>query len=192
VHRPGDRPAGGPGLPFGSLDGRRRYREARVPIGATVTVTGMAMPFGDIADPAAANLLDGTAVDAGDPEVALDLAEARAAGVLAPTADAAWGNAAIPGFGIGRPTRAPVLDPEATKPPPPDASLAARVAATFDIAPDALVLATNGDVALRIALGAPAEVTDRHDGQFIVGLAGAALAIGSAMALALLVQGFVR
>jgi hypothetical protein len=179
-------------IPLGTLDGRRRYREARIDVGATVTVTGLAVRFADIADPAAANLLDGSGVDAFDAEVALDIAEAREAGVLAATAADAWGNAAIPGFGIGRPTREPVLDPDATAPPPPDPTLAARVAATFDIAPDAVVLATTDELPLRIALGAPSDVTRRHGWQFVVGLAGAALAIASAMSLALVLDRVIR
>ena len=36
-----------------------------------------------------------------DPEVAADLAEARAEGTLVDDPAAAWGNAAIPGFGSG-------------------------------------------------------------------------------------------
>ena len=42
-------------------------------------------------------LLDGSNVGPDDPEVAGDLAEARAAGLLAATPEEAWGNAAIPG-----------------------------------------------------------------------------------------------
>ena len=181
----------------GLLGGRasersRRYREARIDVGETVTVLGRALPFGDLADPTAANLLAGSAVDAADPEVALDLAEARAAGALAATPAEAWGNAAIPGFGIGRPVRPPILDAAATPLPPGEPELAARVAATWDIAPDTLVLAASDEVPLEIAVGAPTAVTDRHETRFVVGLVGAALAIGSAMGVALVLDGGLR
>ncbi|MBA2720437.1 MAG: hypothetical protein H0U52_14535, partial [Chloroflexi bacterium] len=86
------RDSGGSMLLAGS-HGRRQYREARIEVGDPVTVTGRVLPFRDIADPAAANLLDASGVDAADPEIALDLAEARAAGLLAATPEEAWGNA---------------------------------------------------------------------------------------------------
>ena len=54
------------------------------------------------------------------------------------------------------------------------------------------MLATSDEVPLRIALGAPSAVTARHDWQFVLGLLGAVLAIGSAMSLALLLDGGLR
>jgi hypothetical protein len=177
------------GLPLASARGRNHYREARIDPGDQVTVVGRALPFADLSDPAGANMVDGTGIEGGDPEIALDLAEARAAGVLAATPAEAWGNAAIEGFGIGKPVRAPVLDPGADLPPPPDPELAARAAAAFAIAPDALILAASEEVPLLISLGAPTQVAARQEWQFVLGLAGAALAIGSAMTLALLLQG---
>ena len=182
----------GAGLAPPSSQRGRHYREARIEVGDTVTVTGRALPFRDLADPSVANLLDGSGVDAADLEVAIDLAEARAAGRLAATPEEAWGNAAIAGFGIGRPVRAPELDPAATPLATGDPDLAARVAATFEIAPDVLVLATSDEVPLRIALGAPSAVTARDDWQFVLGLLGAVLAIGSAMSLALILDGGLR
>ena len=103
------------------LGGRRRhYEERRLAPGDIVTIVGSAMPFHDIDDPATANRDDPTlALD--DPEVAMNLAEAREAGLLKGSPEEAWGNAAIPGFGIGRPTRAPDLDP-AAQPLPPSTS----------------------------------------------------------------------
>ena len=184
------RAGAGPASP--SSRGQRHYREARIEVGDTVTVTGRVLPFRDLADPGAANLLDGSAVAGEDPEVAMDLAAARAAGLLAASPAEAWGNAAIPGFGIGRPVHTPELDPAATPLPAADPDLATRVAATFEIAPDDLVLATSDEVPLRIALGAPAAVAARHDRQFVLGLLGAVLAIGSAMCLALLLDGGLR
>jgi hypothetical protein len=53
-----------------------------------------------------------------DPEIAASYAEARAAGILNTDPAEAWGNAAIPGFGIGRPVRPPILDPAADALPP--------------------------------------------------------------------------
>jgi signal transduction histidine kinase len=41
-------------------------------------------------------------------QVAANLAEARQAGILLTDPAAAWGNAAIPGFGIGRPVSEPL------------------------------------------------------------------------------------
>jgi hypothetical protein len=182
----------GGGAPLAASGRRNHAREARIEAGDPVTVVGRALPFADVADPAGANLLDGSGVESVDPEIALDLAEARAAGLLADTAAEAWGNAAIPGFGIGKPVRPPGLDPAADLPPPPDPELAARAAATFSIAPDALVLATADDAPLLISLGAPTQAAARQQWQFVLGLGGAALAIASAMGLAIVLQGAFR
>ena len=73
-----------------------------------------------------------------DPEIAADLAEARADGTLVDDPAEAWGNAAIPGFGIGRPVVAPVIDPAANTLPLADAEAAARAERTFRIAPETL------------------------------------------------------
>ena len=89
----------------GSDRGRRR-RDGRRPGPAVLRAVRSA----------AANLLDASLVSTADPEVAADLAEARASGQLAATPAEAWGNAAIEGFGIGHPVRTPVLDPEADSP----------------------------------------------------------------------------
>ena len=99
-----------------------------------------------------------TAPDAAvdDPEVAADLAEARADGHLADDPAAAWGNAAIPGFGIGRPVvdagHRPGREPAAARrrrtrrPVPSERSR---------IAPETLVLAASDEVPLLIAHGVP-------------------------------------
>jgi len=162
----------------------RRYFEARIDPGDVVTLVGRALPFGDLADPASANVLDGSMVAADDLEVAADLAEARAEGRLEMSPAEAWGNAAIEGFGIGRPVRAPELDPEATPPPPPDPSVKARAAAAFDIPSDSLVLASTPEAPLLVSLGAPSTIVARERARFVTGLLGAALAIGCAVALA--------
>lgn len=168
---------------------RRRYTEARIDAGDVVTVVGRAMPFGDLEDPAAANLLEGSAVPADDAEVQADLAEARAAGQLEDTAAEAWGNAAIPGFGIGRPVTPPELDPAANPLPRGDPALAARVRDAFEIPSESLVLATAAEAPLFVSLGAPAAIAARGRGRFLVGLLGAVVAIGSAVALAILLSG---
>jgi hypothetical protein len=121
---------------------------------------------------------------ADDPEVAANIAEAREAGILLADPEDAWGNAAIPGFGIGRPTRAPDLDPQADHPVLGPASDAARTAARFDIAPETLVLAAAPDVPLLIAYGEPGAAVQRQQERFTIGLLGAVLAIASAIALA--------
>ncbi len=93
--------------------GRRTYRETRLEPGDPVTIVGRAMPFADLSDPSGADVGTGDDLQSDDPEIAADLAAARAAGTLADDAADAWGNAAIAGFGIGRPVAAPELDPRA-------------------------------------------------------------------------------
>jgi hypothetical protein len=172
--------------------GGRHYREARIEPGDQVTVVGRALPFGDLADPEEANVLDGASVAEDDPEIAGDLAQARAAGLLEPTAEAAWGNAAIPGFGIGRPVRAPELDPAAVALPLATTEEAKRAEATFAIAPEELVLAAGPGSPLGIGLGAPQTMEARADWQFVLGLVGAVVSIASAMALGLVASGTIR
>ena len=167
----------------------RHYRESRVEIGAVVTVVGQALPFDQLADPADADRLESSDPLTDDPEIAADIAAARDAGTLTTNPDDAWGNASIPGFGIGRPVRPPELDDAASDPPLASAEEATRIERTFEIAPDALVLAASETVPLVIASGPPAAVAGRAQRLFLVGLLGAVLAIGSAMALALMVGG---
>jgi hypothetical protein len=123
-----------------------------------------------------------------DPLVAAEVAEARAAGTLL-TPEEAWGNAAIPGFGIGRPVREPELDPEADRPAIEPESRAREAAARFDIAPDTLVIAAAEGSPLLIAEGAPEAVVAREQGRFLLGLLGAALAVGSAIVAAIVLGG---
>jgi hypothetical protein len=163
---------------------RREYREARLEAGDAVTVVGRALPFSDLADPAGADLGTGAGDPDADPEIAADLAEARAAGTLADDAAAAWGNAAIPGFGIGRPVSAPVIDPAATPLTLATAADAAAAQRRFEIAPDSLVMAVSDEVPLLIAYGTPVAVVGRDQARFAVGLLGAGLAIASAVLLA--------
>ena len=80
-----------------------RRRQAPLPrgpdrAGDVVTVIGRALPFDQLPRSGAGHLAEGHDLQA-DPEIAADLAEARAAGILETDPAEAWGNAAIPGFG---------------------------------------------------------------------------------------------
>jgi hypothetical protein len=171
------------------MDGSQRYHETRLEIGDPVTIVGRALPFSDLPDPAAADAGSGSDPLLDDPVIAADIAAATADGSLAADPSAAWGNAAIPGFGIGHPVSAAVIDPAAHRLPLASASDAARVERRFAIAPDTLVLAASAEVPLLIAYGSPGQVVRRTQARFFVGLLGAILAIASAMALALIVGG---
>ena len=111
----------------------------------------------------------------------MNIAEAREAGILT-TPEEAWGNAAIPGFGIGRPVRAPELDAAATAPVLATAAEADTISRTWDLEPDLLVLAAAEDAPMLVATGAPGDVVAREEGRFLLGLLGAVLAIGAAIA----------
>lgn len=178
--------------------GRREYEEARIEPGDVVTIVGMALPFAQLPDPTAADtggadLIGGDGLDAtgaiADPEVAADLAEAQAAGILETDPDEAWGNAAIPGFGIGRPTRAPELDDGAASLPLAGAAEAAETERIFTIDPADLVVAAAPEAGLLVSLGSPGAVVAREENQFLVGLLGAILAIASAILLATALSG---
>lgn len=183
--------AGSGQRPLPNGDGRRRYREAILAPGDAVTIIGRALPFSDLSDPAEADIAIGSELASDDPEVLGDIAEAREAGLLEATPEEAWGNAAIPGFGIGQPVRAPELDAGASPLPLATASQAAAAERRFGIAPETLVLASAPGVPLLIAHGLPSVAVERGQGRFLVGLLGAVLAIGSAMALALTLTGVV-
>jgi len=169
--------------------GRREYREARLEPGDAVTIVGRALPFRDLDDPAGADIgMGGSDIEA-DPETAADMADARAAGALADGPEHAWGNAAIPGFGIGRPVTTPDIDPAANPLPLATAEAAAIAERRFEIAPDSLVLAASDESPLLIAYGTPNALVDRDQARFAVGLLGAGLAIASAVILALSLSG---
>jgi hypothetical protein len=170
-------------------EGWREYREARLEPGDAVTIVGRALPFRDLDDPAAADLGMGGSDLESDPEIAADMAVARAAGALADDPDAAWGNAAIPGFGIGRPVTTPDIDPAADPLPLATADAAAIAERRFEIAPETLVLASSEEVPLLIGYGTPTAVVGRGQTRFLVGLLGAVLAIASAMVLATSLDG---
>ena len=174
---------------IGSRARRRRYTEARLEPGEIVTVLGRALPFDQLDDPEWADHLEEGDPLLGDPEIAADLAAARAAGRLHDDPAVAWGNAAIPGFGIGRPVREPELHEEAHEPALAGAADAERFARTFEIARDTLVVAAAPDVPLVVAAGPPEAAAGRHERAFLAGLVGAVIAIASAMWLAIAVGG---
>jgi hypothetical protein len=168
---------------------RRTYEERRIEPGDMVTVIGAVLPFRDVPDPVTADRWDPLAA-LDDPEVAASIAAARAAGTLVGSPEEAWGNAAIPGFGIGRPTRPPELDPEAA--PPVLATPAEAAAATplaFDLPPGALVVGAAEGTPLVVSTGTPAAIEQAHTTGFVVGIGGAILAVVSAVTLALVVDG---
>jgi hypothetical protein len=179
------------GSPLAALAGSRdrSYEESRIEPGDTVTILGGVLPFADLVDPVGADFGVDAGASGNDPEIAADLAEARAAGTLAGSAEEAWGNAAIPGFGIGRPVREPELHPEADAMRLATADEQARTERVFDLGPDTLVLAAGDEVPLVIAGGAPEVAVARHRDLTVVGLLGAILAIGSAMVLAAALSG---
>ena len=171
--------------------GRRTYSEARLEPGEVVTIVGAARPYRDLE----AELAQPIPQD--DPELEAALAAARASGRLAATPEEAWGNAAIPGFGIGRPTRPPELDGEAdvpSTPSPAEAQAAETQArARFVIGPDELVVGQpEGEGQLVIYPGTPAEAVDRERDTLLIGLLGAVLAIGAALAIAAQLSGVLR
>ena len=179
------------GIISGTGRGRSEYEEARIEVGDTVTIIGTALPFDQLPDPDGADLAEGSAVGGplaamGDPEIAADL---DAAGTLAANPEEAWGNASIPGFGIGEPVRAPHLNPEASPESVADHDTAERFTRTFAIAPGELVLAIGQGRPMLVSLGAPSVAVARGQDQFLLGLLGAVVAIGSAVMLAIAISG---
>ena len=169
---------------YGADRGSHQYLEARIEPGDTVTIVGRALPFGALADPSEADIGGGGVLPADDPEVMMNLAEAREAGILVTDPALAWGNAAIPGFGIGSPVREPELDPSAHRPALATPDTASRIARTFDIPSEQLVIAAGPGMPLLVSFGEPAIAAGRYRDTFVMGLLGALLAIGSAIVLA--------
>ena len=169
---------------YGSGNSNRQYVEARIEPGDTVTIVGRALPFRALADPSEADMGGGEALPADDPEVAMNIAEAREAGILLTDPALAWGNAAIPGFGVGSPVREPELDASARRPVLATPDAASRIARTFDIPPEQLVIAAGPATSLLVSFGEPTLAASRYRDTFVTGLLGAVLAIGSAIVLA--------
>jgi hypothetical protein len=166
----------------------RTYSEARLEAGETLTIVGAARPYRDLEAELARSIVED------DPDLDAALAAARASGRLATTPEEAWGNAAIPGFGIGQPTRPPELDPEADEPPTPSPAEAeaaeAEAEARFVIGPDELVIGQpEGEGQLVIYPGTPGDAVERERTTLLVGLLGAVLAIGAAMLVAAQLSG---
>ena len=109
-------------------------------------------------------------------------------GTLAASPEEAWGNAAIPDFGIGQPTRSPELDPEAHAPGVPDAATDRAAMERYAIAADTLVLARGPGGAMAVYRGGPAAATRHHDPAFLLGLVGVGMAVFSALALGVMLS----
>jgi hypothetical protein len=176
---------GGSFLRSGRREGRR-YREARLEPGQTVTILGQAWPWGEVRETVLA-WRPGANVER---DIADDIAYAREMGTLAASPEEAWGNAAIPGFGIGAPTAAPRLDPEAVRPElPTDPATHEAALAKYRIPDEELVLSRGLGGGLAIYLGSPREATSHHDFAFMLGLSGAVMAALCAFALGLMLTG---
>ncbi len=173
------------GAPLGKETGRR-YREARLEPGQTITVLGQAWPWGEVCEV----LLTWTPSSNVEADMAGDLAYAREMGILAASPEEAWGNAAIPGFGIGQPTAAPELDPRANAPEvPEDESIHRDALEKYDIPDEELVLSRGLKGGLAIYAGNPAEATQHHDFDFMLGVIGAVMAALCAFGLGALLTG---
>jgi hypothetical protein len=164
----------------------RRYREARLEPGQTITILGQAWPWGEVREVVLA-WSPGTNTDR---DIAGDIAYAREMGTLAASPEEAWGNAAIPGFGIGLPTTEPELDPEARKPDvPDDPAIHEDALAKYDIPDEELVLSRGLQGGMAVYPGTPDEATQHHDPTFLLGIVGAVMAAICAFALGAMATG---
>jgi hypothetical protein len=174
----------GVGIGLGVGKRGKRYREARLEPGETVTIIGQALPWSDVRETF-------RTWDAGsnvERDIAGDIAEARAAGLLANSSVEAWGNAAIPGFGIGRPTEMPDLDPEAAAPEVIEPGAEPTAADRYLVGDDELVVA-RGHSILAIYAGTPALASSHHDSTFVLGIVGAVMSVISVVALGVMLTG---
>jgi hypothetical protein len=163
--------------------------EQRLEPGAQVTLVGFARPYGELdplGDPDSASF-DPSGNE--DPEIAAELADARAAGRLAGSAREAWGNAAIPGFGIGRPTETPVLDTGARPLPAAEAAQVARAERIFETPPETIVITSGVGTPLTVYAGTPVEAVTYNRTAFLRGLAGGGIAATSALVMAISLNG---
>ncbi len=170
---------------FGGGQGGRRYREARLEPGETVTILGQAWPWSEVRESLLA-WQPGNNVEA---DIAADLAYARELGVLAASPEEAWGNAAIPGFGIGAPTAQPELDPGVHQPDVPSAEIHRAALERYDIPDEELVLSRGLRGGMVIYRGTPTDATSHHDPTFWVGVVGAVMAVMCALALGAVLTG---
>jgi hypothetical protein len=172
------------GAPF-IEQGGRRYREARLEPGQTVTILGQAWPWAEVREVLLA-WNPGDNVEAG---IAADIHAARELGLLAASPEEAWGNAAIPGFGIGAPTAQPALDPRAHQPVVPGGDSHQAALEKYHIPDEELVLSRGLRGGMAVYLGTPREATDHHDFAFWVGVVGAVMAVVCALFLGVIVTG---
>jgi hypothetical protein len=172
------------GAGSGTTSGRR-YHEARLEPGQTVTVIGQALPWADVVAQSEA----ASRTNAVDRDIAQDIAAARDAGVLAGSPEEAWGNAAIPGFGIGRPTEPPELDPDARTPQLAEPAAYEDSMESYTIPADSLVLAKAPGGSMAVYLGEPAVATRQHDLAFLLGIVGGIVAVASALGMGALLTG---
>jgi hypothetical protein len=169
-----------------SNQGGKRYREARLEPGETITILGQAWPWGEVRETVLA-WNPGSNVER---DIAGDLAEARAQGLLVGSPAEAWGNAAIPGFGIGQPTAEPELDPLANElEVPDDPQVHEDALAKYLIPDEELVLSRGLRGGMAIYMGTPTQATQHHDLAFLIGIIGAVMAALCAFALGALLTG---
>jgi hypothetical protein len=172
-------------LDFGSAGRGRQYKEARLELGETITIIGQALPWSDIK----------RVLHAWDPSsnvestIAADIAASRAAGILASSPEEAWGNAAIPGFGVGMPTETPDLHPDAHEPEVADPDTRDDFNERHDIPDEALVVSRGQRGEMAIYKGAPQEATMHHDSAFALGVMGALLTVFCALLLGAMISG---
>ena len=163
----------------------KRYREARLEVGDTVTVLAQALPWSDVKDQ----------LHAWDPSsnvemaIADDIAQARELGLLAASPEEAWGNAAIPGFGIGAPTVAPELDPRAHAQEGRGDEAHADALARYDIPDEELILSRGLKGEMAVYLGAPQQAVMHHDFAFALGVMGAVISVFCALGLGAILTG---
>lgn len=164
----------------------RRYRESRLEPGQTVTILGQAWPWGEVQEV----VLSWNPGDNVERDMAGDLAWAREMGMLASSPEEAWGNAAIPGFGIGAPTARPELHPEASQPDvPDDPSIHKDALERYDILDEELVLSRGLTGGMAIYLGTPDRATSHHDEAFVLGVVGAVMSALCAFAVGAMLTG---
>ena len=164
----------------------RRYRESRLEPGQTVTILGQAWPWGDVQEV----VLGWNPGDNVERDMAGDLAWAREMGVLASSPEEAWGNAAIPGFGIGAPTAMPELHPQASQPDvPDDPNVHQDALEKYDIPDEELVLSRGLTGGMAIYLGAPDRATSHHDEAFLLGVVGGVTSALCAFAVGAMLTG---
>jgi hypothetical protein len=162
----------------------RRYREARLEVGETITIVGEALPWSDARELLQAWRPGGNV----DRDIASHLAAARAAGILASSPEEAWGNAAIPGFGIGRPTDAPDLHPDAVPPPVVEAVPGGDPTGRHHLLDDDMVI-SRGHGMLAIYHGTPQLAEAHHDVAAVLGIVGAVVSVACALAAGAVLTG---